>query len=54
MCFLGGGRWLTEFTCLYCSRGVISTLDFLKTDAQLDERSKGGTGLMLFINVPVM
>lgn len=52
--FLGGGRWLVPFKYLYCSLAVISTLGFLKTDAQLDNLSGLGTGLMLFVNIPVM
>ena len=52
--FLGGKRWLTPFKLLYCSLAVVSTLGFLKTDAQLDNLSGLGTGLMLFVNIPVM
>ncbi len=52
--FLGGQRWLTPFKLLYCSLAVVSTLGFLKTDAQLDNLSGLGTGLMLFVNIPVM
>ncbi|MEO8445059.1 MAG: amino acid carrier protein [Gammaproteobacteria bacterium] len=52
--FLGAGRWLTPFKLLYCSLAVVSTLGFLKTDAQLDNLSGLGTGLMLFVNIPVM
>jgi AGCS family alanine or glycine:cation symporter len=52
--FLGGERWLTPFKLLYCSLAVVSTLGFLKTDAQLDNLSGLGTGLMLFVNIPVM
>jgi AGCS family alanine or glycine:cation symporter len=52
--FLGGERWITPFKFLYCSLAVVSTLGFLKTDAQLDNLSGLGTGLMLFVNLPVM
>jgi len=52
--FLGGGRWLKPFKYLYCTLAVVSTLGFLKTDAQLDNLSGLGTGLMLFVNIPVM
>ena len=33
---------------------MVSTVGFLKTDAQLDNLSGLGTGLMLFVNIPVM
>ena len=52
--FLGGERWLTFFKLLYCGLAVVSTAGFLKTDAQLDNLSGLGTGLMLFVNIPVM
>lgn len=52
--FLGGERWLTPFKLIYCGLAVVSTMGFLKTDAQLDNLSGLGTGLMLFVNIPVM
>jgi len=52
--FLGGERWIMPFKMLYCSLAVVSTLGFLKTDVQLDNLSGLGTGLMLFVNIPVM
>jgi AGCS family alanine or glycine:cation symporter len=52
--FLGGERWVMPFKLLYCSLAVVSTLGFLKTDVQLDNLSGLGTGLMLFVNIPVM
>ncbi|MBL8201353.1 MAG: sodium:alanine symporter family protein [Chromatiales bacterium] len=52
--FLGGERWLTPFKLLYCTLAVVATTGFLKTDAQLDNLSGLGTGLMLFVNIPVM
>ena len=32
----------------------MATLGFLKTDAQLDNLTGIGTGVMLFVNVPIM
>jgi AGCS family alanine or glycine:cation symporter len=52
--FLGGERWLKPFKLLYCGLAIVSTMGFLKTDAQLDNLSGLGTGLMLFVNIPVM
>ncbi len=52
--FLAGERWLAPFKLLYCGLAIVSTMGFLKTDAQLDNLSGFGTGLMLFVNIPVM
>lgn len=52
--FLGGERLVTPFKLLYCGLAVVSTMGFLETDAQLDNLSGLGTGLMLFVNIPVM
>lgn len=52
--YLGGGRWLTPLKILYCALAIVATLGFLETDAELDNLSGLGTGLMLFVNIPVM
>ncbi len=52
--FLGGARWLMPLKILYCALAIVATLGFLDTDAQLDNLSGLGTGLMLFVNIPVM
>lgn len=52
--FLAGERWVTPFKYVYCSLAIVATLGFLKSDAQLDNLSGFGTGLMLFVNIPVM
>ncbi len=52
--YLAGERWVAPFKYVYCSLAIISTMGFLKSDAQLDNLSGFGTGLMLFVNIPVM
>ena len=52
--YLGGERWLMPMRLVYCSLAVVATLGFLETDAQLDNLSGFGTGLMLFVNIPVL
>jgi len=52
--FLGAERFLKGFKVIYCALAVVATMGFLKTDAQLDNLSGLGTGLMLFVNIPVM
>ena len=52
--YLAGERWIAPFKDVYCSLAIVSTLGFFKSDAQLDNLSGLGTGLMLFVNIPVM
>jgi AGCS family alanine or glycine:cation symporter len=52
--YLAGERWVAPFKYVYCSLAIIATLGFLKSDAELDNLSGLGTGLMLFVNIPVM
>jgi AGCS family alanine or glycine:cation symporter len=52
--YLAGERWVAPFKYVYCSLAIIATLGFLKSDAELDNLSGFGTGLMLFVNIPVM
>jgi AGCS family alanine or glycine:cation symporter len=52
--YLAGERWVAPFKYLYCGLAIVSTLGFFKTDTQLDNLSGFGTGLMLFVNIPVM
>jgi len=52
--YLAGERWVAPFKYVYCSLAIVSTLGFLKSDAQLDNLSGLGTGLMLFVNIPIM
>jgi AGCS family alanine or glycine:cation symporter len=54
MVYLAGERSVTPFKFLYVLLPIIATAGFLKTDAQLDNLSGLGTGLMLFVNIPIL
>jgi AGCS family alanine or glycine:cation symporter len=54
MVYLAGEKSVTPFKFLYVFLPVIATSGFLKTDVQLDNLSGLGTGLMLFVNVPIL
>lgn len=52
--YLAGPRGVLPFKLLYCALIIISTLGFIRTDAQLDAWTALGTGVMLFANIPIM
>jgi len=52
--FMVGKGGVLPFKALYCILILISTLGFIKTDAQLDAFTALGTGVMLFANIPIM
>ncbi len=54
MVFLAGDNSVMPYKVVYCLLAVISTIGFLQTDAQLDNLSGFGTGVMLFVNVPII
>jgi AGCS family alanine or glycine:cation symporter len=52
--FLVGERTVLPYKLIFCALTIIATLGFLKTDAQLDNLTGFGNGVMLFVNVPIM
>ncbi|MBT8422884.1 MAG: alanine:cation symporter family protein, partial [Gammaproteobacteria bacterium] len=54
MVFLAGDASVMPYKVVYCLLAVVATMGFLQTDAQLDNLSGFGTGVMLFVNVPVI
>jgi len=52
--YLIGERAVTPYKVLYCALIIIATLGYMKTDAQLDNLTGIGTGVMLFANIPIM
>ena len=54
MVFLLGEKSVLPYQLMYCILIIISTLPFIKTDAQLDNLTALGTGLMLWANIPIM
>jgi alanine or glycine:cation symporter, AGCS family len=54
MVYLAGERSVLPYKVVYCALVLVSTLGFVRTDAQLDEWTALGTGVMLFANIPIM
>lgn len=54
MIFLAGKRSVLAYKVVYCSLAIFATSGFLETDAQLDNLTGLGTGVMLFVNVPII
>jgi len=52
--YLAGERAVIPYKLVFCSLTIVATWGFLKTDAQLDNLTGIGTGVMLFVNVPIM
>mgnify|MGYP002713321717 CR=1 FL=1 len=52
--YLAGERAVLPYKLIFCSLTIVATWGFLKTDAQLDNLTGIGTGVMLFVNVPIM
>jgi AGCS family alanine or glycine:cation symporter len=54
MVFLAGEKSVLPYKIIFCMLAVVATAGFLQTDAQLDNLTGLGTGVMLFVNVPIM
>jgi AGCS family alanine or glycine:cation symporter len=52
--FMAGERWVGAYRVAYCLCVVLATAGIFATDADLDNLSGFGTGVMLFANVPIM
>ncbi len=52
--FLAGERAVIPYKIVFCVLCIVATAGFLKTDAQLDNLTGIGTGVMLFANLPIM
>lgn len=52
--YLVGSKGVMLYKLCYCALIIISTLGFIRTDAQLDAWTALGTGVMLFANIPIM
>lgn len=49
------GKWaVMPYKLLYCGACIVSTLGFIRTDAELDAFASLGTGVMLWANIPIM
>jgi alanine or glycine:cation symporter, AGCS family len=52
--YLFGDRAVLAYKTAYCALIMIATLDFIRTDEQLDAWTSLGTGVMLIANIPIM
>ena len=52
--YLAGERAILPYKIIFCALIIVATMDFLKTSADLDNFTGFGTGVMLFVNVPIM
>jgi AGCS family alanine or glycine:cation symporter len=52
--YLGGERFILLYKLIYCALIVVSTLGFIRTDAELDMWTTLGLGVMLVANIPIM
>jgi AGCS family alanine or glycine:cation symporter len=53
MVYLAGEKSVLGYKIVFCLLIVIATLGFIKTDADLDNITGIGTGVMLFANIPI-
>ena len=54
MVYLAGERSVLAYKLVFCALIIVATLGLIKTDADLDNLTGIGTGVMLFANVPIM
>jgi len=52
--YLFGDKGVFPYKVLYCLAIVTACLGFIKTDAELDNLTALGTGVMLWANIPIM
>ncbi|CAN5349151.1 hypothetical protein BH24PSE2_BH24PSE2_11770 [soil metagenome] len=54
MIYLAGERSVLPYKIAYCALIIVATTGFIETNAELDNLTGIGTGVMLFANVPIM
>jgi AGCS family alanine or glycine:cation symporter len=54
MVFLAGDRLVVPYKWIYCTLTAVATLGLIKTDAQLDNVTGVGTGVMMLGNLPIL
>ena len=52
--FLFGDRMVLAYKFVYCALIIVATAGFIESDADLDNLTGIGTGVMLWANVPIM
>ena len=54
MVYLAGERSVVPYKVIYCLLIIVATAGIITTDAELDNLTGIGTGVMLFANIPIM
>jgi AGCS family alanine or glycine:cation symporter len=54
MVYLAGERSVVPYKVVYCLLIIVATAGFITTNAELDNLTGIGTGVMLFSNIPIM
>jgi alanine or glycine:cation symporter, AGCS family len=54
MVFLAGERSVLTYKFVFCALILVATAGLLRTDAELDNLSSFGSGVMLIANLPIM
>ncbi|TVQ79066.1 MAG: sodium:alanine symporter family protein [Bradymonadales bacterium] len=52
--YLFGQRWVFSYRLIYCLLIIAGCAGFIQTEAELDNLTGLGTGVMLFANIPIM
>ncbi len=52
--YIAGERWVIPYKIFYCAAIVLATVGLVTTDAELDNLTTLGTGVMLIVNIPIM
>ena len=52
--FLFGERMVLTYKVIYCLLILVATMGLIETDADLDNLTGVGTGVMLWANVPII
>lgn len=52
--YLAGNKAVLPYKLIYCALIIVATLGFIESDAELDNLTALGTGVMLWANIPIM
>ncbi|TVQ31407.1 MAG: amino acid carrier protein [Phycisphaeraceae bacterium] len=52
--YLLGDKAVMTYKLLYCALIIVATLGFIRTEDELDNLTALGTGVMLWVNIPIM
>ncbi|MEZ4452202.1 MAG: amino acid carrier protein [Nannocystaceae bacterium] len=52
--YMAGQRWVVPYKIFYCVAIVVACAGIVTTDAELDNLTTLGTGVMLIVNIPIM